>query len=83
MQRLGAAVDAAGRRTNFEAAVDAAKQYRSGEYLGGYGVTERRSLEWLLQHLFWSRGESKSMYPTRAEISLLRALGLKYFERHS
>ena len=57
------------RLINFEAAVAAAK-YRSGEYLGGHSVSKRRSLERLLHHSFWSRGEGKSMYPTRVEISL-------------
>ena len=61
------------RLINFEAAVAAAK-YRSGEYLGGHSVSKRRSLERLLHHSFWSRGEGKSMYPTRAEISLSRVL---------
>ena len=75
---VGAALDAAVRRINFEAAVAAAKYYL-GKYLdlGGYGVSERRSSEWLLRHSFWSRGEGKSMYPTRADISLSRALGLR------
>ena len=79
---VGAALDAAVRRINFEAAVAAAK-YCLGKYLGGYGVSERRSSEWLLHHSLWSRGEGKSMYPTRADISLSRALGLRNFERHS
>ena len=56
---VGAALDAAVRRINFEAAVAAAK-YCLGKYLGGYGVSERWSSEWLLHHLFWSRGEEKS-----------------------
>ena len=67
ISEVGAALDVTDKRIIFEASA-AASEIRSGQYLKGYGVGEHQSLDWLLRHSFWSRGEGKSMHPTRAEI---------------
>jgi phage antirepressor YoqD-like protein len=68
---VGAALDVTDKRIIFEASA-AAAEIRSGEYLQEFDVGERRPLDWLVHHSFWSRGEGKSMHPTRAEIPLSR-----------
>jgi hypothetical protein len=64
---VGAALDALVRRIDFEAAAAAAMNH-SGYYLGGYGTSERRSLECQKLHSFWSRGDEKSFISTGAEM---------------
>ena len=58
---VGPALDVTDKRIIFEASA-AAAEIRSGEYLQGFDVGERRPLDWLVHHLFWSRGEGKSTY---------------------